>query len=174
MENLSPVIFLAFELRSFHHNLSFVWFCLFYRQSGIKATIIELPEEGQLYRDILFENQSTMFESYLYIPLNLFFASTCTMGRTQRWIIFNWWHVPRGSTGPRKTKRASLPTSRLSFSRYVCISLSPVAMFGRLDGLKMVSTVVCRLTTQFRSWSTIQDWHCGQGQPFRSGVNKSS
>ena len=88
MENLSPVIFLAFELGSFHHNLNFVWFCLFYRQSGIKATI-ELPEEGQLYRDILFEHQSTMFESYFDIPLNLFFVSTCTMGRTQRWIIFN-------------------------------------------------------------------------------------
>ena len=88
MENLSPVIFLAFELRSFHHNLNFVWFCLFHRQSGIKATI-ELAEEGQFYGDIHFEHQSTMFEIYLYIPLNLFFASTCTMERTQRWIIFN-------------------------------------------------------------------------------------
>ena len=149
-----------------------IWILSGFANHGwIKATI-GLPEEGQLYRDILFEHQSTMFESYLYIPLNLFFASTCTMGRTRPRIIFNWWHVPRGSTGPRKTKRASLPTSRLLFNRYVCISFSPVAMFNPSDGLKMVSTVVCRLTTQFRSWSTIQDWHCGQGQPFRSGVNE--
>ena len=94
MENLSPAIFLAIELRSFHHILNFVWFCLFHCQSGIKnqgwiKATIELPEEGQFDGDILFEHQSTMFESYLYIPLNLFFASTCTMGRTQRWIIFN-------------------------------------------------------------------------------------
>ena len=88
MENLSLVIFLAFELRSFHQNLNFVSLCLFFCQSGIKATI-ELAEEGQFYGDILFEHQSTMFESCLYIPLNLFFASTCTMGRTRRWIIFN-------------------------------------------------------------------------------------
>ena len=35
MENLSPEIFLAFELRYFHHNLNIVWFCLFQCQSGM-------------------------------------------------------------------------------------------------------------------------------------------
>ena len=98
-----------------------------------------------------------MFESYFWYSTQLVLCQYLHDGTDTTSDHIQLMARTAGVDWPEKDKTSVAANLKIIVQPVSLHFLAPVVMFGWSDGLKMVSTVVCRLTTQFRSWSTIQD-----------------